>query len=145
MEEGQIKKILKNLDVSKNTCLKNLDDSEQTCLSNVDITTKLESDLAEENRKLREELRLKDLINHYLSELYINNSHFLCEVGHDDIPSTILDSNGEVLLIIPNNSSDNVLLCLYLCSFLNNSYNNIEDEAFDSFYSIQGLLHEMGV
>ena len=144
MEEEQLKKILKNLDVN-HKCLESPNETKKTCLSNVDITTKLESDLAEENRKLREELKLKDLINHYLSELYISNSRFLCEIGHDGVPNTILDSNGEVLLIVPNDSSDNILLCLYLCSFLNNSYNNIEDEAFDSFYSIQGLLHEMGV
>ena len=104
-----------------------------------------ESDLVEENKRLEEELKLRELINHMLSELYVGNNHFLCSVGHDDIPNTILDSNGDVLLIVPNDSSNNTLLCLYLCFFLNNCYSDIEDEIYNDYLSLKGLLHEMGV
>ena len=102
--------------------------------------------MAEENRRLRMELEVKDLINHSLSEMYMSSDvHFQCDVGYDDVPTTILDSKGDVLFVSPNNSSYNALLCLYLCSFLNNVYKNFEDEIINDAFSIQELIYDMGV
>ena len=150
MEEAQIRKILKNLDTNPNKQISSSENNkEYTALFDCDVCDFdcqfSDIDLVQENKRLKEELKLHQLITHMLSEMYLNKNHFLCDIGDDDIPNSIVDCNGEVLLVIPNKSSNSILLSLYLCSFLNNTYNNIEDDIMNDFLSIQGLLLEMGV
>lgn len=109
MEEGQIKKILKNLDNKEHTCLVEEDKMNDFMLNKV--------------QSLESEVDTYKEIVHLLSELYYNDNKYLCELGLDEsTPHLINDDKGENILIIPAGSTESALFCVSLCNLLNDLY-----------------------